>query len=278
MERDVKSTIVNILMILLFIGAIVIVFNVINPPFTESKFEIYKKECRNETIENSYTWNDFNMIDCPKDISETECYDNKGNIIKDLICQRTDIFCYFSEEYGVYILEEDYSSFLYPLTIYNNEFVSPINFAYSITDFIKNKSIGEVCEKGEMVDSINSLDFKYTKINKEEITNRGEGYNFFVTINGDTENWETFTLCNEENGEIFCEDTFGEYKKKSDLTTSWLDENCECSGCYDMGWSFIFENRCVYPEGTEINGKLVNEEYVDYCLEYKCGDYFVEVR
>ena len=149
-------------------------------------------------------------------------------VFLETIIERQEIFFELTGEYYKYTEEEVRES--------REEF-------YSIT-FDK-----EICEQIEVDDDWTEIEV----CEKSEFKNMSDKdiliMNCFV---------QDKYASHKENG-IFC--CRNKYKK--DLSTEWLDENCECLDC--EGVHELDKEQCELVEELS-------------CLKYKCGEYYVEVK
>ena len=237
----------------------------------EQHYKITKRECRNESEIIGKKLVSEQTIECEKIIflyntcsadSFKDCYNEQWNETypcdaKECIyesygeipefCESGAICCY---TYKTEVREEKYS---YLSKIYEN--------------IIKEE---EICEQVE-VEEIEIYDFKDVHNFTEDISDREHKCTF-----------------NEKTEYYVCESYFGLKRiSKQELTTDWLDENCECAISKEdrlTGWGGAYclnVQACDYDTNCSgCYGQSIDDCRCIYskCENYKCGDYFVEVK
>lgn len=147
MEISVETVVIFILIPMLIFG-IILIKNIFDKP--EFDKLMVGEECKNESVINYYSLDDFKMIDCPKEISEIDCYDNNGNRIKELVCEKEGISCYKSNDKKYFMVSEYTEWGYFYFNLYDLSFKG-INFDVGREPhFIKDKTTEEICEQVEV--------------------------------------------------------------------------------------------------------------------------------
>jgi len=220
----ITKIMMSILVILIIAFSAKLIILLLNPP---EEFDIYKEECKNSTeiIEISSVHNNLtNPI--------YNCF-YKGYRTARLETKNTTRF-----------YEMIYSGQCWSGTILNES----LNFANS------NKSdwIYEEIEIGDYEEC------KFSEVKEIKLLNSCFTFHYTQGFGGSGDRPETETK-SLENGML--ETCFVERKSEIDLTTEWLDENC------DIYWCDL-ENNCGYFESIENHG----------WNKWKCGDYTIKLK
>lgn len=116
----------------------------------------YREECYNRTTNIYYSYpSDFYPINCPDELLKTDCYDNNGNKILNLTCEKSDTSCYRLIDNGDFLfvktkMDDGYIVFTeYRTGSYDPDFIKSMNSWEP--EKLKEYKIEEICKQVEVV-------------------------------------------------------------------------------------------------------------------------------
>lgn len=247
MNKKAFDDIIVVVLILGLVLALLVIVYEFGGFHSNETFSITRQECHNETRDVQYSFpNDFNIIQCPNFLLNTQCYDSKGNTILNLACQKNGISCYSFINLNDTILVKNSNSNPYysTFTMYSNSAWVPNYFSvdkpYDLPT--KGKETQQVCEDKE-VDSIQMF---------KDITNTNpECSSAIISVKDCPTGEPNSDTC--IRGKCF---ELSEINR-TDITRDWLDKN---AGCQDA---------CMKVSTGEVS--------CPKCINWKLGDYKIEV-
>lgn len=251
-ERDFMRGLLISLCITLAIALFFKFATSFNLKFIPVDYKIYKTECHNETIKTYYSLSDLSPISCPKSITLVPCYDSRGNLIKELTCEKNTDICYkiFNKKFNnsqyniltrkfIFVdFENNEAIFRYFWLDNNNQFTGNGGITGMENSFmpLKDIEIKEVCQDKEV----------------EEIN-----INLAKNIGYVSDHPPFLQGLDDKKVLVYIEGELHFIIKKSEITKEWLNKACQC-----------IEN-IKYTRNSAENSMNVP------CSKYKCGDYTV---